>query len=338
MPSLQLNVKSDSSSESKTESLKDAKNGSKSAEKKRFDEKRKKPKHVDKKKSRLLKKSAAERMLDEKLKRRKCDEEAHLHEKMAATDHQEALIVADRPHLVPGSEVDRLVDDLLPDDPHPVVDLPPIDVVLRCDPLVDVLDHHLHEAVEEEPGDVAPHLVANHHRDDSLQFVEMDLVHDASHPAVDPHLVDDRHRPDECRPVDDHTRHHDEMDPARADSLLVVDHLLAECLLDVDHLDAECHHHDVDLHQEEEVHHRVGDSRHHETKVPGEQDHETIEDLGMILGALLDEMDHLHGAEKTPEMSPVVPHHAVSHLQSVMRPLPRLMVGARQSASAVRLI
>ena len=48
MPSLQLNVKSDSSSESKTESLKDAKNGSKNAEKKRFDEKRKKPKHVDK--------------------------------------------------------------------------------------------------------------------------------------------------------------------------------------------------------------------------------------------------------------------------------------------------
>ena len=48
MPSLQLNVKSDSSSESKIESLKDAKNGSKNAEKKRFDEKRKKPKHVDK--------------------------------------------------------------------------------------------------------------------------------------------------------------------------------------------------------------------------------------------------------------------------------------------------
>ena len=55
------------------------------------------------------------------------------------------------------------------------------------------------------------------------------------------------------------------------------------------------------LHQEEEPLHRAVDSRHRETKERGELDHETIEDLGMIREALLDGMDHLHGA-KTTEM------------------------------------
>jgi len=340
MQSFRLNERSDSSSESKTESLKDARNGLKNVERKRFAEKRKKPKPDDKKKSRLLKKSAARRMLDEKRKPRKCEEEAHLREMMAATDHQEALIEDDRHHPEHGSAVDHhLAGDLLPGDRHPAVGLPPIDEVLPFDRLADALDHLLLEAEEEEPGDEVPHLVADHHHADFLQFVEMDLVHDASLHLVDPHLVDDRHRPDECRPADDHTRHHDEMDPVHADFLLVVDHLPDECLPDEDHLVAECRHHDVEvLHQEEEAHHRAVDYRHRETKEHGERARETIEDLGMILEALLDEMDLLHGAAKKPEMSPVMPHHAVSLLQNVMRPLPRLMVGARLLASAVRFI
>jgi len=48
MQSLRLNERSDSSSESKTESLKDARNGLKNVERKRFAEKRKKPKPDDK--------------------------------------------------------------------------------------------------------------------------------------------------------------------------------------------------------------------------------------------------------------------------------------------------
>merc|ERR1712127_650736 len=122
---LRLNERSDSSSESKTESLKDAKNGSKNAERKRFVERRKKPKPVDKKKSRLQKKSDAERMLDEKLKPRKCGERAHHHETMTVTDHLEEWIVDDRHHLAPGSAADLLVADPLRDDPHRAVDLPP---------------------------------------------------------------------------------------------------------------------------------------------------------------------------------------------------------------------